>query len=159
VQHSRVTFGWVKFGAAWFAASAALLCPFRVQADVYKSVDAEGHVIYSDRATNTSAQKTTVRVDQPDPKEVARIAREQKILETEQAQRKQQQVAEDRKKLQAEHDKQARCDSARTHYYAIRDVNRIFKTDADGNRAYYTDAEADAQREEARKAMVAACGS
>ncbi len=31
--------------------------------------------------------------------------------------------------------------------------------DADGNRIYYTDPEADAKREESRQAMMAACGT
>ena len=61
-------------------------CPLRAN-EVYKSVDAEGHVVYSDRADTSTAQKSTVRVYQPDPTEVARIAKEQEILKAEQIQR------------------------------------------------------------------------
>jgi hypothetical protein len=54
-------------------------CPLRAQ-EVYKSTDAQGHVVYSDRASTPTAQKSVVHVDQPDPAEVARIAKEQQIL-------------------------------------------------------------------------------
>lgn len=38
--------------------------------EVYKSIDAQGHVVYSDRP-DSSAHKAVVNVDRPDPKEVA----------------------------------------------------------------------------------------
>jgi hypothetical protein len=48
--------------------------------EVYKSIDAEGHVVYSDRAPTSKAEKSVVRVDQPDPAEVARNAKQQAML-------------------------------------------------------------------------------
>jgi hypothetical protein len=44
--------------------------------EIYKSVDAQGHAVYSDHA-DSSAQKTDVQVDLPDTSEVARNAKEQ----------------------------------------------------------------------------------
>jgi hypothetical protein len=129
-------------------------------AEVYKWIDAEGHVVYSDRAPTSTAQKSLVRVDEPDPAEVARNAKEQTILSAEDAQRKKQQAIEDRKmaqKVQEEHNRQVQCDNARNRYYSLRDSRRIYQRDADGNRVYYSDAEADAKREEARQAMMSAC--
>jgi hypothetical protein len=41
----------------------------------------------------------------------------------------------------------------------MKDARRIYQRDADGNRIYYTDPEADAKREESRQAMMAACGT
>jgi preprotein translocase subunit SecF len=133
-------------------------CPVRAQ-DVYKSIDAQGHTVYSDRASTSTAQKSVVHVDQPDPAEVARIAKEQEILKAQDVQRKQQQSVDDKKKAQQDHDRQTRCDAARNRYYAVKDARRIFERDADGNRVYYTDPQADAQREEARQSMTAACGT
>jgi hypothetical protein len=127
--------------------------------EVYKSTDAQGHVVYSDRASTSTAQKSVVHVDQPDPAEVARIAKQQEILNAQDVQRKQQQSVDDKKKAQQDRDKQSRCDSARNRYYTMRDSRRLFQRDADGNRVYQTDTQADAQREEARQAMIAACGS
>ncbi len=126
--------------------------------EVYKSVDAQGHVVYSDRA-DTSAQKSVVTVDRPDPTEIARIAKEQEILKAEEIQRKRQQSADDKKKAQQERDAQIQCENARNRYFAMKDARRIYQRDADGNRIYYTDPEADAKREESRQAMVTACGT
>jgi uncharacterized protein DUF4124 len=138
---------------------ASALCALRA-GEVYKSIDADGHVVYSDRAPTSTAQKSVVRVDQPDPAEVARNAKEQAILSAEDAQRKKQQAIEDRKKAQKsqeEYNRQVQCDNARNRYYALKDARRIYERDADGNRVYDDDAVADAKREEARLAMVSAC--
>jgi hypothetical protein len=135
------------------------LCAVRA-GEVYKSIDAEGHVVYSDRAPTSTAEKSAVRVDQPDPAEVARNAKEQAILSAEEAQRKKVQAIEDRKKAQKEQEennRQVRCDNARNRYYALKDARRLYHLDADGNRVYDNDADADAMREEARLAMASAC--
>lgn len=130
------------------------------QADqVYKTVDAQGHVTYSDRPNTIGAKKTDVAVQQADPAEAARLAKERQLLNAEDDQRKKQQNAADNSKAQQEHDKQARCQAARERYNSIKDVNRLFKTDANGNRVYATDSDLDAQKETARQAMTTACGS
>src|SRR5277367_2124022 len=126
--------------------------------EVYKSIDADGHVVYSDRA-DTSVQKSVVRTDQPNPQDVARNAKEQEILKAEDNQRKRQQAVDDAKKAQQDHLRQVQCDSAREHYYALKDARLIYNRDADGNRVYYNDVDANAKREEASAAMAAACGT
>ena len=133
-------------------------CPLRAN-EVYKSVDAEGHVVYSDRADTSAAQKSVIRVDRPDPTEVARIAKEQEILKAEEIQQNRKKAVDEAKKAQQDHVTQVQCDSARNHYYALKDARRVYQRDADGNRIFYTDQEADAKREEARQAMTAACGT
>lgn len=124
---------------------------------VYKSIDAQGHVVYSDRPETSTAQKALVNVDRPDAKEVARMGKEQEILKAEEIQRNRQKLTDDAKKAQQDHAKQVQCDAARNHYYALKEARRIYDRDADGNRIYYTDAEANAKREDARQAMNAAC--
>lgn len=160
MRHSRTTSDLAQYGAAVMALVFLVWprCALRAQ-EVYKSTDAQGHVVYSDRASTSTAQKSVVHVDQPDPAEVARIAKEQEILNAQDVQRKQQQSVDDKKKAQQDRDKQSRCDSARNRYYTMRDSRRLFQRDADGNRVYQTDTQADAQREDARQAMIAACGS
>jgi hypothetical protein len=126
--------------------------------EVYKSVDAEGHVVYSDRA-DTSVQKTVVKVDQPNPQDVARNAKEQQIVKAEESQHKKQQAVEDAKKAQQDHLREMQCSAARDHYYSLKDARRVYDRDEAGNRVYYSDADADAKREEAKAAMAAACGT
>jgi hypothetical protein len=137
---------------------AAIIYP--AQADqVYKTVDAQGHVTYSDRPNAAGAQKTDVAVQQADPAEAARLAKARQLLNAEDDQRKKQQGDADKIKAQQDHDKQARCQAARDRYNSLKDVTRLFKTDADGNRVYSSDSEVDAQKETARQAMTTACGS
>jgi Domain of unknown function (DUF4124) len=126
--------------------------------EVYKSVDADGHVVYSDRA-DTSVPKTVVKVDQPNPENAARTAKEQEIFKAEENQRNKQQAAADAKKAQQDHIRQVQCDGARDHYYALKDARHLYSRDTEGNRVYYNDADADAKREEAKAAMDAACGT
>jgi len=129
------------------------------QADqVYRSVDAQGHVTYSDRPNAAGAQKTEITVQQGDPKEAARLAKEGQVLGAEDEQRKKQQLAVDKNKAQQDKDKQARCQAAKDHYNSIKE-GRLYKRDPDGNRQFMTDSEADAQRETARQVMNTACGT
>jgi multidrug efflux pump subunit AcrA (membrane-fusion protein) len=139
---------------------AALIClvsPLTSQAgEIYKSVDAQGHVVYSDHA-DSSAQKTDVQVDLPDAKEVARNAKQQAILKAENDARSKQAAVDAAKKAKLAQERQAQCDAARNRYYAMKDARRLFQRDADGNRIFYSDADADARREDARQTMLAAC--
>jgi Domain of unknown function (DUF4124) len=127
--------------------------------EVYKSVDAEGHVVYSDRASSKNAPKTSVRFNEPDPTEVARLAKEQQLLKAEDAQRSKQEAIDAKSKAAEDRRRQGACESARNNYFHLKDTGRLYKRDADGNRVYYSDEEADALREQARRAMTAACGS
>jgi hypothetical protein len=159
VRYSRTAPDFGRHGAV-LVALLLLVCaahPLRA-GEVYKSTDANGHVVYSDRA-DTSAQKSVVHIDRPDPTEVARIAQEQEIQKAEEIQRNRQKLIDDTKKAQADHAKQVQCDNARSHYYTLKDARRIFERDADGNRIYYSDVDADSKREEARQTMTAACGT
>ena len=127
--------------------------------EVYKSVDSTGHVVYSDRGASKAAPKTALHVDQPDPAEVARLAHEQELLNADEAARAHQQALEDKSKAAQERKQQQACDKARNQFYQMREASRMYRRDADGNRVYYSDDDADALREKARQAMLAACVS
>ena len=148
--------GWAAVATAelLFAAGAP---PTRAD-QVYKSVDAQGHVIYSDRPNAAGAKKTDITVQQADPAEAARLAKEHQVLNAEDDQRKKQQLTADKYKEQQDKDKQARCQAAKDHYNSIKD-GRLYKRDSDGNRQFMSDSEADAQRETARQVMNTACGT
>jgi hypothetical protein len=148
--------GWAAVVTAGLLFAAVL---FPAQADqVYKSVDAQGHVTYSDRPNAAGAQKTDIVVQQADLKEAARLAKEHQVLNAEDDQRKKQDLAADKAKAQLDKDRQARCQSAKDHWNSIKD-GRLYKRDADGNRQFMSDTEADAQRETARQVMNTACGT
>jgi hypothetical protein len=138
--------------------SACLVDPASAD-QVYKSVDAQGHVIYSDRPTTAGAQKTQIAVQQPDPKEAERLAKERVLLRADDDQRSRQQNDANRVKAQQDSEKKQRCATARSHYNFLTSVNRVFEPTADGNRVYYTDAQADAMRAAAKRAMDDACGT
>src|SRR5215475_7315502 len=127
------------FRGAIVGATFALVCasaPAAAQ-EIYRSVDAQGHVVFSDRGLNRDAPKTAVHVDEPDPAEVARLAREQEVLRAADVAREHQQAADDKQKATEQHRKDMACQSARSNYYRLRDLNRIYHDDAGGNRRWY----------------------
>lgn len=139
-------------------ALACAVTPLAAQ-EVYKSVDAQGHVVYSDRGAVKNAPKTSLHVDEPDPAEVARLAHEEELLKADDQARARQQAIDDKNKAQQQRKQQQACEQARSHYYYLKDSARIFQREADGSRSYLSDEAADAAREQARRAMVTACGS
>jgi len=148
------------FLGAIVGATLALACASApaVAQEIYRSVDSQGHVVYSDRGTTKDAPKTSVHVDEPDPAEVARLAKEQEVLRAADLARERQQAADDKNKASQDHRKAVACQSARNTYYRLRDLNRIYQDDAAGNRRWFSDEEADALKERARRAMTSACG-
>ncbi len=159
MQHLR-TFNSFGRGAAAAAllALGGLIMPLHAQ-EVYKSVDADGHVVYSDRATTKTAPKTAVHVDEPEHAEVARLAKEQELLKAEDLQRQKQEALDAKNKAQTDQRKQTACQNARNYYFRLKDAGRLYQHDADGNKVYYSDADADSTREQARRAMTSACGT
>jgi hypothetical protein len=138
------------------AGSAAL--PRSYGDEVYKTTDASGHVVYSDRPSSPKAEKITVPVRPADPGEAARLARQHALEDAEYAQRSRQEADEQlRQAAQARQDAD-RCSAARSHYAFLKDVARLFRLDADGNRVFYSDEQTDAMRGAARQAMEQACG-
>ncbi|MFI4866391.1 MAG: DUF4124 domain-containing protein [Steroidobacterales bacterium] len=126
--------------------------------EVYKTTDASGHVVYSDHPSSPGAQKVTVPVTQADPGEAARIAKLHALEDAEYAQRSRREADEQtRQAAQAKQDAD-RCSAARNRYANLKDVRRVYRLDADGNRDFYTDEQADAMRAAARQAMEQACG-
>jgi hypothetical protein len=143
---------------ALLAAVAALawLGPLAAQ-EVYKSVDGQGHIVYSDRGSNKSSVTTPVRVQESDPAGAAQLAKEQRALEAADAARKKEQAAEDKQHAAQAKQRQQACDRARQEYDRVLNTRRLYHLDADGNRIYYSDTELDQERERAHRAVVASC--
>jgi Domain of unknown function (DUF4124) len=146
-------------GAALVLLMLCVSAPPGTAQEVYKSVDADGHVTYSDRGTTKNAPKTSLKVEEGDPAEAARLAKEQQLLKAEDAQRTRQDAEDAKNKAAEDRQRESACKNARNSYNRIKDTNRLFKTDADGNRVYFSDEEVDAMRLQAQRAMTAACGS
>ena len=129
--------------------------------EVYRSVDAQGHVVYSDRGASKNAPKTSLHVEEGDAVEAARIAHEQQQLQAQDTLRTKQQASDDKVKAAADRKHDQACKNAQTSYYHMMDARRLAQPqrDADGNRLYYSDDEADALREQAKKTMEAACAN
>jgi len=126
---------------------------------IYKSVDAQGHVGFFDRHSGAGAQKTEVAIKQGDPHEAARLAKERLLMKAEDEQRKKQQSVDARNKSQQDAIKKDLCKNSRDRYNFLTSVNRLFVPGTDGNREYYTDAQLEAMRDDAKRTMNAACGT
>jgi uncharacterized protein DUF4124 len=157
MRYFRITASGMRRGV-WCLALVAC-CGVSPAQEIYKSVDAQGNVVYSDRAQSKNAPTTAVHVTEPDPAEVARLARQQQLLSVSDREREKQDAADAKNRAALEHKQQVNCENARNKYFRYKDSGRIYQRDADGNRVFYTDSEADALREQARRSMVAACGS
>jgi hypothetical protein len=138
--------------------AASALVPRGHAQEVYKTTDANGHVVYSDRPSSSQAQKITVPVIPANADEAARLAKQHELEDADFAQRSRQEAdTQARQAAQARQDAD-RCSAARNRYAALRDVRRLYQVDADGNRNYYSDEQADAMRAAAKQAMEQACG-
>lgn len=152
-------------------ATAAAVGP--VRADVYRSVDAQGHVQYSDTPTpgaelvsghqgsslvsaSASAGSSSGSPHPASPPSAAQLtSRENAAAQTDlERQKAQQAVQQDVEKERAD-----QCKKATDDYQAAVVARRIYRTGADGEREYLTDEEAEQQRVTLRQAMQAACGN
>lgn len=131
------------------------------EADVYRVVDAQGHVQYTDRWVPGS-ERVKVDKNHPTPDAIAarhaseqsKLAASNTAIASKQADQKTAQaVQEDVAKTREE-----QCKQAKERYDKAILARRIFRTDKDGNKEYISDAEADAYRLQARQDRDGACG-
>jgi hypothetical protein len=133
-------------------------------ADVYRSVDAQGHVLYSDtpspgaqlvRVTSSSPRfaaqfstpASTPRAAAPPPPKSTDTLRDQ--LAREEASRA---VQSDVAQTRAD-----QCKKAQEHYQETVQARRIYSQEVNGERQYLSDADAEQARVNAKLAMDDAC--
>jgi hypothetical protein len=133
------------------ALAALTLVVSTAQADVYKTVDAQGQPHYSDQWTPGAVlikqNSTRVEPSTPDTSPKAPVAPDPTKAATKQVQSDMEAVhAQQCKDLKEQYDKELRA-------------RRIYQPsgDASAPKQYMTDAEADAERVKTREAMDAAC--
>ena len=128
--------------------------------EMYKTVDAQGHVTFSDHPLSSASQRISVDVAPANAAEAARLTREQAAMNaqaTQEAKQAQQDATDQAKKAAQLAQQQQRCAAARSRYAMFAAGGRIFRTDEQGNRVYYSDQEIDQQRAATKAAMDSAC--
>jgi hypothetical protein len=147
---------------AFLVCAPLLLAAGQVVADeIYKSTDAQGRVVYSDRLPTGKAE--VVRIESAPRDEAAALARAQRELENLAAldqQRKREALAKAAEKKAAEDAakrKHEQCTAARNRYLAFMEHSRIFRRDEAGERVYYSAAEIDAERIRSKQQMDEEC--
>jgi len=152
------------------AAAIAMLAllPLSVSfADVYRSVDAQGHVLYSDTPTpgaelvkisNSSQHFSSLSSSSSAPKAAAPPPPQVKTADSSHDQ----QARDEAKRTVATDEAQTRadqCKKASDTYQANLAARRIYSQNADGERTYLSDADAEQARVNAKLAMDEACGN
>jgi len=140
------------------AAAAVGSTAFAGDTKMYKTVDAQGNVVYSDEGSNPNKQQVTVRYHEPSAEDLKGLEQQHKTLQGVEAQRLQQAIA-DNAARQQQQALQARCENARRRYNSLKDTGRLYQQDDQGNRVFLSDQEADTKRAQANQAMIDACGS
>jgi hypothetical protein len=147
------------------AAAAALIMSLAIaaaQADVYRSVDAQGQVHYSDTPTPGSVLVHVQRGGGGLAQSSAPPAAAPQTLAKANAQVQDtlaKQATEQAVQQDLEHTRADQCTKAKSDYDAAIAARRIYKTGADGEREYLSDEEAEQQRVNLHQAMQTACGS
>jgi hypothetical protein len=134
------------------------------RADVYRWVDAQGQPHYSDQWVPGSEVVKTVRSHPPGGESAtsagqgsdqkALMAASSRISTQVQEQDNARAVQEDKAKSQ-----ETRCKTEKDAYMRAITSRKVYKDQKDGTRTYLSDEDADAYREQLRKAVQDACGS
>jgi hypothetical protein len=146
----------------YLAATAFSVMACAGDTQIYKTVDAQGNVVYTDKTGSANTQQTTVHYHEPSAEDLKALEDQRRAQQATEAQRLQQAATSNSARAQQEKQQQAqqaRCESARSHFNSIKDAGRLYQQDAQGDRVYLTDQEADAKRAQARQTMTDACGS
>ncbi len=130
-------------------------------ADVYRYVDAQGNVQYTDKPALLPAQKLAVQSRATDTAAVASRADEERARQTTadaSRQQAQTQAADSQGAQQLTATAKAeQCAKARERYSSYTVSQRLYEQLPDGQRRYLTDAELTAARTSAKTAMDAMC--
>jgi hypothetical protein len=129
-------------------------------ADVYRSVDAQGHVQYSDqpspgsvRVSVSGTRASTAANAAPRASTNALAKSSEQIHDQLTQQAAKQALDKDVAQSRAE-----QCKKAQDHYQQTIDAHRLFRIGKDGEREYLTDAEIDQTRLDARLDVESTCG-
>lgn len=129
--------------------------------EIYRSTDAEGRVVYSDRPQAGKAEVVSIEsAPRNEAATRARAARELQNLAALDERRKREASAKAAKKEAAENaakQKAQRCTEARNRYLGLMEHSRIYRRNEAGERVYYSAAEIDAERITSKQRMDEEC--
>lgn len=163
----QATTGWIQFiGIGVLLVGASTLV---AAGDLYRWVDAQGQVHYSDEPPPASARDVKLIRDKgvdPSLQEQAEdseesdtqpsYAEQQAAFEERQAKKAEEQAkAEEEKRAAAERKKN--CDAARSNYNTVNSGQRVMRINAEGEREYLSDEEIKQQAAEAKKSIDEWC--
>lgn len=129
-----------------------------VAADVYKSRDAEGRLVFSDHAPAGPAER--IKIEPPPPssaEDQARVEAQQATWQREDAARKERDRAKAQEQAALAAERAKRCSAARSQNATFGYDGRRFHLDPAGNRVYYSAQEIDQKRAEAKRDMAQFC--
>ena len=132
-----------------------------VAGEIYRTTDAEGQTVYSDRPPAGKAE--VVAIESAPRNEAAALARSKRELEDISAldqRRKREALAKAAEKKAAEDAakrKDQQCTLARNEYLGLMEHSRIYRRNKEGERVYYSAAEIDAERIRWKKRMDEEC--
>jgi hypothetical protein len=131
-------------------------------ADVYKWVDTQGRVHYSDRPDVEGAERVAVASRRSNPETIVErtdaenAQRQQAATQTADQQREQATTQAVEKYLAKTRETQ--CKDAKEQYRVAIESQKLYRIGKDGERQYLTSAEIDEARMNARRAMDELCG-
>lgn len=129
--------------------------------EIYRSTDAKGRVVYSDRQPAGKAEVVSIEsAPRNEAAALARAARELENLAVLDQRRKREALAKAAEKKAAENaakKKVQRCTVARNRYLEFTENSRIYRRNEAGERVYYSAAEIDAERIRSKQRMDEEC--
>lgn len=143
------------------ALAALSLAAAPAGAEMYRWIDEQGKVQYSDQPPPAKAKSgTKLNISNQPAAPAATAEKSAKDKELEFRKRQTDAADADAKQKKAEEEKQTRaanCDSARKNLRSLEESGRIFTYDEKGERTYMSDAEREKNIANARKAVAEWC--
>ncbi|HKE45518.1 MAG TPA: DUF4124 domain-containing protein [Steroidobacteraceae bacterium] len=131
-------------------------------ADVFRWVDADGRVHYSDRPDSEKAVRVGIVSHATDPDAIAARAQseadDRAKAANQQAQQQAQQNTSTAVQKDVEKSREGQCKEAKEHYRIAIESQKLYRVGKNGEREYLTSQEIDAARLNARKDMDTVCG-
>ncbi|MEX6503606.1 DUF4124 domain-containing protein [Pseudomonas zhanjiangensis] len=137
----------------WFC--CLLLLPGLAAAEVYRWVDADGQVHFGQRPNAQGAERVEVKpqVVERDAATRERQARSERFYEA----RRQEQAQARSRSVERQTAHRQECSQLRQQLAQMPEGFRYYRSDADGQRSYYSDEEMDAARRQLRERVAQRC--
>lgn len=137
----------------WFC--CLLLLPGLAAAEIYRWVDADGRVHFDQRPLAPSAEQVEVKpqVIERDQATRERQARSERFYDA----RRQEQAQAKTQSAERQAERQQECSELRHRLAQLPEGFRYYRTEANGERIYYSDEELDASRRQLRERVAARC--